>query len=167
MEITIEDPFFLETLNEFLSDPYYCEIDAHIAHGGYSVLEHCLHVASLSYLLAKRSKKAVDLRALLRGAMLHDFYRYDWHLPHKGHRLHGFRHPAYALKLASERYSLSPLERRLIKNHMWPLTFWRIPLSKEERILCHADRLSAFYEHRYAKGKARPTLYEYAFGGKR
>lgn len=167
MEIYTDDPFFRETINEFLKDPFYCEIDAFMAHGHYSVLDHSLHVASVAYLLAKRSKKPLDLRALLRAAMLHDFYRYDWHLPHKGHRLHGFRHPAYALKLAEKRYSLSPLERRLIRNHMWPLTFWRLPLSKEERILCKADRTCAFYEHRYAKEGLRPTILEYAFGGKR
>lgn len=154
------DLFFMTTVNEFLLDPYYRRIEAFCAHGDWNVLEHSLNVAKLCYFLGKRRGLDLDYRSLLRAAMLHDFYCYDWHLPHKGHRLHGFRHPKTALREANKHYPLSLFEQKLILGHMFPLTFWRLPTSKEARLLIKCDRIAALYEHRYRHhDEGRPSIY--------
>ncbi|HBB05271.1 MAG TPA: phosphohydrolase [Firmicutes bacterium] len=161
------DPFFLEIVSEFLENPHYQQIDKFIAHGDWTVLDHSLNVASLCYEIGKRKGLELDYRSLIRAAMLHDFYCYDWHLPHKGKRLHGFRHPGFAIKEASKYFELSPFEKKLIHVHMFPLTFWRFPLSKEARLLVKCDHISALYEHKYRKNDRlrKRTLMQYAFGG--
>jgi len=156
---------FNDLASEFLGDPRYRRIECFKAHRDWSLLDHSLHVASLAYLWGKKRGDAIDLRSLVRAAFLHDFYFYDWHLPHKGHRLHGFRHPAEALRNAMGIYALNPLERRLIKGHMFPLTFWRLPLSKEARLLIKADHKSALYEHHHPKKEPnRPPFLENILG---
>ena len=161
------DPYFLSIINEFLNDPNYLQINQFIAHGDWTVLDHSLNVATLCYEIGKRKGLNIDYRSLLRAAMLHDFYCYDWHLPHKGKRLHGFRHPGFAIKEAKKYFELSSFEIKLIHTHMFPLTFWRLPFSKEARLLVKCDHIAALYEHKYRKSgaKKKRTLMEYAFGG--
>ena len=60
-------------------------------HGRVSTYEHCLNVAKLSYDINRKLSMHADLHVLLTGAMLHDFYLYDWHSKDGGeHSLHGF-----------------------------------------------------------------------------
>jgi uncharacterized protein len=80
---------------------------------------------------------------LIRGALLHDYYLYDWHKKHKGHRLHGFRHPSWALHNALMVYDLSKKERNIIRSHMFPLTFLHWPHSKEAWIVSKMDHKEA------------------------
>lgn len=159
------DNFFESVVKEFLSDPYYLELDKFIAHGDWTLLDHSLHVAKGAYLLAKNSPHKLDLTSLIRGAMLHDFYLYDWHLPHKGHRLHGFRHPKVALEEASKHFPLNNLEKSIILEHMFPLTFWRFPSSKEVHFVLKSDRKSTLYEHKFKKHSLKtPSFLKYAYG---
>ena len=47
--------------------------------------------------------------------MLHDLFYYDWHVPGDGsHRLHGYRHPGFALKNAKALFTLSEMEENKI-----------------------------------------------------
>ena len=69
-----------------------------IQHGTTSVFEHCVSVAKHSLLIAffleKRFGADIDLDSLIRGALLHDYFLYDWHdkeVP--GRRILGFTHP--------------------------------------------------------------------------
>ena len=50
-----------------------------VQHGGVTVYEHCVRVAVLSCRLAAALGWEVDLGALVRGALLHDYFLYDWH----------------------------------------------------------------------------------------
>ena len=61
-------------------------------HGSTSVYQHSINVAYLSLWLAGRLPLRTDRRALVRGALLHDYFLYDWHKKDDGHRWHGFRH---------------------------------------------------------------------------
>lgn len=81
----------------------------------------------------------------MRGALLHDYFLYDWHTKHEGHSLHGFFHPGRALKNAERDFSLSPTERNMIKTHMFPLTL-PPPKCKESWILVVADKVCAIKE---------------------
>ena len=42
----------------------------------------------------------VDKRSLIRGALLHDYFLYDWHDKNKPAKFHGFTHPKIAFENA-------------------------------------------------------------------
>ena len=46
-------------------------------HGSVSVYEHSLMVAALCIEIAARCNIGADMRALVRGALLHDYFLYD------------------------------------------------------------------------------------------
>ena len=48
-----------------------------IQHGSYSVYDHSLFVTSMCITLSKKLHLNVNERALVRGALLHDFFLYD------------------------------------------------------------------------------------------
>jgi len=64
-----------------------------IQHGVFSVYDHSLFVTSMCLRISNMMKIKVNERALVRGALLHDYFLYDWHEPTKANRIHGFTHP--------------------------------------------------------------------------
>ena len=85
---------------------------------------------------------SVNRKAMIRGALLHDYFLYDWHNPDNGHRLHGFSHPYTSLKNAKRDYSITKWEADIIVKHMFPLTIVP-PQTKEAWIVCLADKICA------------------------
>ena len=116
-----------------------------IQHGKVSVYAHCVSVADTACVLAETLHLRVNERALIRGALLHDYFLYDWHEKDKSHRLHGFYHPSTALRNAKEDFDLNPIEENMIARHMFPLTPIP-PRYKEAWILCLADKYCATVE---------------------
>lgn len=114
-------------------------------HGDISCYRHSLRVASRSVRLARWLRLKADMRALVRGALLHDYFLYDWHDPDPSHRLHGFRHPFFALARAEEDFELTPRERNIIVRHMFPLVPVP-PTCREAWIVCLADKWCALRE---------------------
>lgn len=114
-------------------------------HGVISCFDHSLFVTYLSVWIAKRFNMKVDMSSLVRGALLHDYYLYDWHIPDPSHRLHGFIHAKKALENARKEYSLTPIEEDIIYKHMFPMNL-RLPLYKETLIVCIADKFCASCE---------------------
>ena len=86
-----------------------------------------------------------DQRALVRGALLHDYFLYDWHKADPSHRLHGFYHPGTALRNARQDFALTPREENIIHRHMFPLTPMP-PATREAWIVCLADKYCAAAE---------------------
>lgn len=117
----------------------------YIQHGRTTVYEHSVHVAEISLALAALLRIRVDKEALLKGALLHDYFLYDWHEPNKAHAMHGFRHPRTALFNAKRDYSLNKREENIILRHMFPLTFIP-PTCKEAWIVCLVDKYCAIRE---------------------
>lgn len=116
-----------------------------IQHGSVSVYQHSLNVTKSCIKLTKALHINVDMRSLVRGALLHDYFLYDWHISDKSHCLHGFRHAGFALKNASAEYQLNKIEKNMIKRHMFPLNPVP-PRYKESCILCIADKICAVKE---------------------
>ena len=115
-------------------------------HAQTSVFAHSVAVAYVCVALALRLRLSVDMRALVRGALLHDYFLYDWHAFDGGeHRLHGFFHPGRALKNARADFALSPIEENAILRHMFPLTLIP-PRCREGRLVCLADKICAVCE---------------------
>lgn len=117
----------------------------YIQHGDTSTLDHSIAVAYYSLMLDQRWKLGCDLSSLVRGALLHDYFLYDWHLPHREYGLHGFTHPSTALRNAAQDFNLNPIERNIIARHMFPL----IPVPpryRESMVVCLADKYCSLNE---------------------
>ena len=121
--------------------------DAYLMHGGTSCLIHMIAVAYVSMTLLEGLHLRYRRRELLRGALLHDLFLYDWHDPNhpKADRRHAFSHPDIALANARERVRLTELETDIIAHHMFPVTLTP-PGSREALAVCLADKLCALYE---------------------
>ncbi len=139
-------------------------MDNYIQHGDITTLEHVVSVALSSYLFALKS--GLDARLAARGAMLHDLYLYDWHIKDTSKRpplTHGFTHPAVAVKNAKLLYNISKREEQIIRNHMWPLTIFHIPPTREAMVVSIADKICAFRETTgtYNNSKEQITVKKY------
>lgn len=132
--------FFKETIKELLEMEELKQLNQFIQHGNVTCLEHSISVTYRSYHLCKKLGLNVDYRSLIRGAMLHDYFLYDWHEKNENHRWHGFHHPRRAYQNAKKVFSLNRIERDIIINHMWPLTFLHIPHYKESIVVCMVDK---------------------------
>ena len=129
-----------------------------IQHGNVSVRRHAINVARYSLLINEKLRIKCNKRDLIRGALLHDYFLYDWH--DKDHisplRLHGFFHPGIALRNAEKEYRLSTKEKDIIRKHMWPLTIVP-PKCREAWVVSMADKYCSLMEtlriHRQHKGE--------------
>lgn len=143
--VEIKDEYFLEILQEIKQETRIRQAKDHIQHGTTTVYEHCVQVAYESYLFAKEKQIDVDLKILVRGALLHDYFLYDWHNQLTPHHLHGFFHPGIALRNASRDVELNDVEKDIIKKHMFPLTVVP-PKYKESWIVCWIDKKCSMRE---------------------
>ena len=111
-----------EKLSLYLGDERLMKMKKYVQHGDVSTYDHAVLVAFYSCMLACRLRLKYDERALIRGALLHDYYLYDWHEKEAWHKWHGFRHPRFAMENAQRDFHLSEKEIEIIRKHMWPLT---------------------------------------------
>lgn len=130
---------------DILSSPHMVSEKRFMQHGRVSCYEHSLRVAEKSVAIAGHMPFRINERALVRGALLHDYFLYDWHEKDRSHRLHGFHHAGRALENATRDFSLSLLERDIIKKHMFPLNLCP-PRYRESWIVCLADKWCAIEE---------------------
>lgn len=114
-------------------------------HGRMSMYEHSLAVARMCLRIAKYFPGEVDMRSLVRGALLHDYFLYDWHIPDESHKWHGVTHAGDALKNARRDFELNEIEQDMIRKHMFPLNPVP-PKYRESWILCMADKICASKE---------------------
>lgn len=131
----------------------------YIQHGSIPVHRHCIDVARQSIMISQLLGIPCNERDLIRGALLHDYFLYDWHDKSRENyqALHGFYHPGIALKNASREYDLTLREKDIIKKHMWPLTVIP-PRCREAWIVTTADKYCSILETlklRKGAGKAR------------
>lgn len=131
--------------SDILSSPGMDVERACIQHGDTSVFTHSVNVTLMAADIAHDLRIPVDERVLMRGALLHDYFLYDWHVPDPSHRLHGFRHPGFARANAIRDFGVGPLEQHMIARHMFPLTPLP-PTCREGLILCVADKIVASRE---------------------
>lgn len=142
---------------DILASENYNKLKTFIQHGNVTVYEHSLHVALCAIKLNEKLGIKAKTRELVRGALLHDYFLYDWHFadsPGNLHpKLHGFYHPGIALKNATRDFTLTEIEKEIIKKHMWPLTV-NPPRCREAWVVCLADKYASTLETlRLKKGK--------------
>ena len=117
----------------------------YMQHSDISVYKHCISVAYTSVELADRLAWNVNRRELIRGALLHDYFLYDWHIKDPNRKAHGFSHAAAALQNAERDFALNAVERDVIARHMFPLNLTP-PRYRESILVCIADKICAVYE---------------------
>ena len=127
-----------------LEDEKVQQMINYIQHGNTTCLEHCQSVARRSAEIAFKYNIHVDMKSMVRGAILHDYFLYDWHNQKLGN-LHGFYHPGIALKNAVRDFELNEIECDVIKKHMFPLTLY-LPKYRETVLVCLADKDCALRE---------------------
>ena len=74
-------------------------------HGSTTCYDHSVAVTLCSIRLAQKWGWDVDWRSLVRGALLHDYFLYNWREHNRDHKLHGFYH---ARKAAVRALNLQP-----------------------------------------------------------
>ena len=107
---------------------------------------HVSLVAKKSVEYALKRNLDIDYYSLIRGAFLHDLYFYDWRKDKDKAFHHLTRHPQVAYENASQYFKLSDIEKDIIINHMWPITLFHFPKTKEGRIVNRIDKVVTFKE---------------------
>lgn len=134
---------FREITADILANPEFLKTDNYKHHNG-SILEHSVCVAYYSFRIAK--KLHLDYISTARGALMHDFFLYDWRAPSSGEiKHHGHEHPKTAFSNASRYFTISRTERDIILHHMWPLTL-SPPRTAEAAIVSLMDKHFASFE---------------------
>lgn len=153
VDINVQE--FKEIIKDITENSSVVSLKEHVQHMKGSRYKHCYEVAYYTYVITK--KLGLDYISATRGAMLHDFYFYDWR--NKGvegqKRFHAYRHPRIALNNATENFDLNDLEKDIILKHMWPLTI-RLPRFSESYIVTFVDKYCAMREFfKFLKYKKR------------
>lgn len=116
-----------------------------IRHHGITRYNHLLRVSYYTYKVTKR----LGLRHVeaTRGALLHDFFLDEADQDSQREALK--KHSFYALNRANECFSLTELEKDIIKTHMFPVTS-TVPHYKESFIVDIIDDVCSCYERTYS-----------------
>ena len=117
----------------------------YIQHSNMTVYQHCCHVAYMCCLLSMELGIQVSYREMIRGALLHDYFLYDWHKGKHPDFGHAFGHPERALRNALRDYKLTEREMQIIRHHMWPLTVIP-PTCREAWVIIAADKICTVLE---------------------
>lgn len=122
------------------------DMENFIQHGNTSCFLHSVAVAFYCYALAKRFKIKCNEKSLICGALLHDYFLYDWHVKKdKPGRFHGFTHPKTAWVNAARDFGVDKIEADIIKKHMFPLTP-DPPRYRESLLVCLMDKACSLRE---------------------
>lgn len=54
---------------------------SHVQHGNMTVNDHSMNVAKYSLAISEKLHIPCEKKDLIRGALLHDYFLYDWHTP--------------------------------------------------------------------------------------
>lgn len=141
---------FLSYIQDILNNDEFLKLKNFTHHTTTSRYQHCLNVAFCSFLMAKKLKSK-HLREITRGALLHDFFLYEWRKV--GHRkdlgllkgFHAFYHPYISLENAERYFVLTDIEKDIIKSHMFPC-YLGIPKHKESLIIILTDKFCSIEE---------------------
>ena len=136
---------FRKVLDDLLVRTRLVTTAGDIQHGTTSVLEHSIAVALYAQELADHLHLKIRREELIRGALLHDYFLYDWHNGAAAPSWHGFKHPGIALRNALRHCSLTRVEQDIIRKHMFPLTPIP-PMHRESFLVCIADKICSSFE---------------------
>ena len=135
-----------DTLCFMMEHPEVKRMKKYKQHRNTDTYSHCLHVTLKSIWIIQHTGIRADMNAVIRGAMLHDYYLYDAMTAGITPWRHGWTHPETALTNAGRIFSLSQKEKNIIYSHMWPIHITHIPKCREAVIVNIADKVCAVEE---------------------
>ena len=148
-----------ENFNKIVQDKKFQTGKDFVQHGDFSVYDHSIYVCETCFKMSKVLHLKVDSESLAKGALLHDYFLYDWH--EKDHpRFHIFSHAGFAAENAKRDFGLNSKEEKMIRAHMFPLGL-KVPTSKEAILLCIADKYCATRETLKGKRKHLKSLIKF------
>ena len=65
---------------DILQSKNFNSTKGYIQHGDMTVNQHCLNVAKLSIAISEKLHIRCEKEEMIRGALLHDYFLYDWHI---------------------------------------------------------------------------------------
>lgn len=140
MKITSEEKKQLEEVYQsFLNDERILKMKEISMHRGSNCYIHSFKVAKLAIKRALRHKKG-NLYTILVGAILHDYYLYDWRKDRSKMKHHMSHHPYIAAENAERDFGIHESIKKVIHSHMWPVNITDFPKTKEARIISNADK---------------------------
>ncbi|MDO4623483.1 MAG: HD family phosphohydrolase [Eubacteriales bacterium] len=142
----IREEAYQDLVTPYLKKEPICRMNHFMQHGTTTTMAHCANVARTSYMLNAKLRLHADEKALVRSAILHDFFLYDWHDGKPERKRHGFTHPEAACKNAMHYFQLTGKEKNVIRSHMWPLTIRSVPKCREAFIICATDKYCSCIE---------------------
>ncbi len=142
-----ESAYFHDCSREVLAHHLVKSMSGYTQHGTTNRLEHSVRVARYSYWVSNKLKLKLDRKSLIRGALLHDFFLYDWRTGTDHEGAHAFTHPEAALKNALAHFEINETEADIILNHMWPLTITKMPGCKESFVVSAMDKYCSLKEN--------------------
>ena len=142
MKINKEQKESLEKIYQtFLNDEKIKRMMNIQMHRGSNCYVHSFKVAKKSIQRALQiNDKKINLELVLIGAILHDYYLYDWRDDRSKLRKHGKNHPHIAAENAEKDFDVSKEVKKIISSHMWPINFSEFPNTKEARIVSICDK---------------------------
>ena len=131
---------FYDCIQDIATHPVVLRMKLYPHHGDTNCYQHCMNVAYYNYKWCRFF--GLDADSAARGGMLHDMFLYDWHTHTKltGDHFHGLTHPRAAYENAAKFFTLNRIEKDIILNHMWPLTFLKIPKTLEGFVATIVDK---------------------------
>ncbi len=142
---------YLDVAGDLYFSPQLQKLEGYEQHLKINRLQHIRSVALLSFLVSRKLK--LNYIDTARGATMHDLFYYDWREDDLSHKLHGLRHPKFALNNAFYLCgTLTEKEQDIIKRHMWPLTPVP-PKYKESLVVIAMDKYCATIEMFYSTSK--------------
>ena len=140
MKITEQEKERLESLYQsFLKDEKILRMKDISMHRGSNCYIHSFKVAKKA-IKKSLNRKDVNLEVVLLGAILHDYYLYDWRKDRSKLKKHGKNHPHIAIENAMRDFDISEDVKKVIKSHMWPINIKDYPKSKEAKIVSISDK---------------------------
>lgn len=153
MQLSKEERTELETILEpYAQDALVQSMAGFVQHGSVSTLDHCHNVCEVSWWMCRRLHLEADPQVLAVGALLHDFYLYDWH--GAGWR-HSYRHAERARRIAASHFGVDTRTQDVIRCHMWPFGITHVPRSREAVVVSLADKYVSLHETLFSRRKVR------------
>ena len=160
---------------DILRDPRFLQLMQFSHHGAdNSVYDHSLAVARVAHRFARLMRLSGDETAsVVRAALLHDFFGYDWHGDRfrrylsrysgwqRFRRMHAFVHGPLAASRARQAFGLTERECDAIACHMFPLA--ALPRTRLAWIITLADKAVASREMTAALGGYLSLAYRKLF----
>lgn len=149
---------YIELTGDLLSNEDVVRMKTFHHHREITTHYHSLYV-SFTVLRMCEFLKAKNERQIIRAALLHDFYLYEWYTE-KHDELHIWYHPKESVKNIESHFgAMSPMQRNMVLSHMFP-TCVELPKSAGAWLLTLADKYCATADYIGISRKFLPVYNE-------